>query len=94
MPWVDESATGSVNFYWSSSSGSIRLRRIGPVHLRAPSVSRGFQSFLWAILFFVVIYLGMVAVDVSKATSLIVALVSSFLIFILVRTRGDHPPLR
>jgi hypothetical protein len=62
------------------------------VHLRAPSVSKGVQAFLWALLFFVVLYLGMVAVDVSKATSLIVSLVASFGIFVLVRTRGEDRP--
>lgn len=64
------------------------------MHLRAPSIAKGVQSFLWALLFFLVLYLGMVAVDVSKATSLIISLVAAFLIFVLVRTRGDDPPLR
>jgi len=64
------------------------------VHLRAPSISKGVQSFLWALVFFLVMYLGMVAVDVSKATSLIISLVASFLIFVFVRTRGEDAPLR
>jgi hypothetical protein len=64
------------------------------VHLRAPSISKGVQAFLWAVVFFLVLYLGMVAVDVSKATSFIISLVSAFLIFVLVRTRGEDPPLR
>ncbi len=53
-----------------------------------PSIDRGVQSFLWALLFFVVMYFGMVALDVHKGTALIVSLVSSFLIFLFVRTRG------
>ncbi len=69
-------------------------RRIGAVHLRAPSISKGAQSFLWAVVFFLVLYFGMVAVDVSKATSLIVSLVAAFLIFLFVRTRGENPPLK
>ena len=64
------------------------------MHLRAPSISKGVQSFVWTLVFFVVLYLGMVAVGVSKATSLIVALVASFLIFLLVRTQGEDPPPR
>jgi hypothetical protein len=58
------------------------------MHLRAPSVDRGVQSFLWAVVFFLVMYFGMVAVEVSKATALIVSLVASFLIFVFVRTCG------
>jgi len=53
-----------------------------------PSIDRGVQSFLWALVFFLVLYFGMVAVDVSKATALIFSLVAAFLIFLLVRTRG------
>lgn len=58
------------------------------MHLRAPSVDRGVQSFLWAVVFFLVMYFGMVAVEVSMATALIVSLVASFLIFVFVRTCG------
>ena len=58
------------------------------VHLRMPSIDRGFQSFLWAVVFFLVLYFGMLAVDVSKATAFLFSLVSAFLIFLFVRTRG------
>jgi hypothetical protein len=58
------------------------------MHLRLPSVDRGVQSFLWALVFFLILYFGMVAVDVGKATALLVSLVSAFLIFLLVRIRG------
>jgi hypothetical protein len=62
------------------------------MHLRAPSVDRGVQSFIWAVVFFLFLYLGMVAIAVSKSTALIVALVSGFVVFLLVRTRGDDDP--
>jgi purine-cytosine permease-like protein len=58
------------------------------MHLRSPSVDRGVQSFIWAVVFFLVMYFGMVAVEVAKATALILSLVASFLIFVFVRTRG------
>ncbi len=58
------------------------------MHLRAPSVDRGVQSFLWTLLFFLIMYFGMIAVDVTKATSLIISLVAAFLIFLFVRIRG------
>jgi len=62
------------------------------VHLRLPSVDRGVHSFTWALVFFLILYFGMVAVEVAKATSLIVSLVSAFLIFLFIRTRGDDSP--
>ena len=58
------------------------------MHLRMPSIDRGVQSFLWALLFLVVLYFGMVALDIHKGTALLVSLVSSVLIFLFVRTRG------
>lgn len=58
------------------------------MHLRTPSIDRGVQSFLWALVFFLIMYFGMIAVDVTKATSLIISLVASFLIFLFVRIRG------
>lgn len=62
------------------------------MHLRSPSVDRGVQSFIWAVVFFLVLYLGMVAIDVSKATALVLSLVVAFLVFLLVRTRGEPDP--
>ena len=61
------------------------------MHLRLPSVDRGVHSFVWAVVFFLIMYFGMVAVDVSKATALMVSLVAAFLIFLLIRTRGRAP---
>ncbi len=59
-----------------------------PMHLRAPSIDPGVSSFLWALLFFLILWLGMVAVGVSGATALLFALVASFFIFLFVRTQG------
>ena len=61
------------------------------MHLRMPSIDKGVQSFIWALVFFLYIFFGMMAVGVDRATALIVALVSGFLIFLFVRTRGDAP---
>ena len=60
--------------------------------IRMPSVDRGVQSFIWAVVFFLVLYLGMVAIAVSKATALVLSLVVAFLVFLLVRTRGEPDP--
>ena len=58
------------------------------MHLRMPSIDRGVQSFLWALVFFLILYFGMVAIEVGKGTALLVSLVSAFLIFLFVRTHG------
>ncbi len=59
-----------------------------PLHLRAPSIDPGVSSFLWALTFFLVLWLGMLAVGVSHGTALLFALVTSFFIFVFVRTQG------
>ena len=58
------------------------------MHLRTPSIDRGVQSFLWSVVFFLVLYFGMVASQSAKGTALLVSLVLAFLIFLFVRTRG------
>ena len=37
------------------------------MHLRMPSIDQGVQSFVWAVVFFVILWLGMLAVGVSSA---------------------------
>ena len=59
------------------------------MHLRMPSIDLGVQAFAWAVFFFLVLWLGMLAVGVSAATALILSLVSSGAIFLFVRLRGD-----
>jgi purine-cytosine permease-like protein len=63
------------------------------MHLRMPSVDRGVQSFIWAVVFFLFLYFGMVAIEVSKGTAFVISLVVGFGVFLLVRTRGGDDPL-
>jgi hypothetical protein len=58
------------------------------MHLRAPSTDRGVSAFVWAAVFFVVLYFGMVAVAIHKGTAFVISLVLSFLIFLFIRARG------
>jgi hypothetical protein len=60
------------------------------VHLRPPSVDKGLQAFLWALFFFVYLWLGMLAVDVSGATAFIFAGIAAAAIFLFVRTYGEE----
>jgi purine-cytosine permease-like protein len=54
-----------------------------------PSIDKGVQSFVWAVVFFLYIFFGLKAIGVDGATSLILGLVAAFLIFLFVRTRSD-----
>jgi hypothetical protein len=62
------------------------------MHLRMPSIDKGVQSFIWAVVFFLFLFFGMKAVDVEGVVALVISLISSFLIFLFIRTRGDHRP--
>ncbi len=65
------------------------------MHLRMPSIDRGVQSFIWALVFFLYMWLGALALDYPGGTSFVVSLVLAAGIFLLVRTRGgDHPGRR
>jgi hypothetical protein len=59
------------------------------VHLRPPSIDRGVTSFLWALGLALFIWLGLMAVSVSKGTALMLALLSFGAIFLFVRVRGE-----
>ncbi len=63
-------------------------------HLRPPSVSHGFASFLWGLGLGAFIWAGLLAVDVSGATSFIVGSVAGFGIFLYVRVCGGDEPAR
>ena len=58
------------------------------MHLRMPSIDQGVQAFLWAIFFFLLLWIGMLALDVPSATALILSLVAAGAIFLFVRLRG------
>ncbi len=59
------------------------------LHLRMPSIDQGVQAFAWAVFFFVVLWVGMLAVGVSGATAFILSLVSGGVIFLFVRLHGE-----
>ena len=59
------------------------------MQLRMPSIDLGVQAFVWALFFFLLLWVGMLAVGVSSATAFILSLVSAGAIFLFVRVRGD-----
>ena len=74
----------------AASSASLTFAR--EVHpLRPPAFSPGFTAFLWALGLALYIWIGLLAVGVSGATSFLVAVVSGVLIFFYVRLYGTDP---
>jgi len=60
------------------------------MHLRPPSVDHGFASFLWALLFFVILWFGMLAVGVGSGTAFFLSVIAAALIFLFVRVQGQE----
>ena len=58
------------------------------MHLRMPSIDQGVQAFLWAVFFFLLLWVGMLALGVSSATAFILSLVAAGAIFLFVRLCG------
>jgi hypothetical protein len=57
-------------------------------HLRPPSFSPGFSAFMWGFGLGAFIWLGMLAIGITGATSFIVGAVAGFGIFVYVRVYG------
>ena len=57
--------------------------------MHLPSIAQGVQAFIWAVFFFLLLWVGMLALDVSSATAFILSLVAGGAIFLLVRLRGE-----
>jgi hypothetical protein len=89
---VDESATGSLNFFWQRGAPVPFLVSFAAMHLRMPSIDQGVQAFAWAVFFFLLLWLGMIAVGVSGATAFILSLIAGAGIFAFVRVRGEDRP--
>ena len=58
------------------------------MHFRMPSIDQGVQAFVWALFFFLLLWIGMLALGVSGATALIMSLLAGGAIFLFVRLRG------
>ena len=96
---VDETATGSANFFGrpalprraDPASTTIGAMQLPP---RPPSIDQGVIALVWAVVLGTYIYFGLLAVGASAATAIVLALVSFAGIWLLVRLRGEETPLR
>jgi hypothetical protein len=62
------------------------------MHLRPPSIDKGVTSFLWAVGFFLFLWLGMRSVGVANGTAFVMAAVAAFGIFFYIRIFGEERP--
>ena len=62
------------------------------MHLRMPSIDKGVQAFVWAVVFFLVMWLGAIMLDVSGGVAFVLSLLAAAVIFVLVRVRGEDTP--
>ena len=58
------------------------------MHLRMPSIDQGVQAFIWSVVFFLIMWLGALALDFPGGVSFVLSLVVAAAIFVLVRVRG------
>jgi hypothetical protein len=59
------------------------------LHLRPPAISHGVTSFLWAVFFGLIIWIGGAAVGFSGAVTFIAGCALGFLIFVFVERYGE-----
>ena len=64
------------------------------MHLRMPSIDQGVQAFVWAVVFFLFMWFGSLAVGFPGGTSFVISLLLAGAIFLFVRTRGASTPER
>jgi hypothetical protein len=82
---------------WSSSSSTaLGLDKLAEMsfHLRPPSVDKGVSAFFWALGFFLYLWLGMLALGISKGTALVLSAVAGSAIFLYIRLYGEDRATR
>jgi hypothetical protein len=62
------------------------------LHLRPPAIDHGVTSFLWALFFFLLIWLGGGMIGFSSAITFVVGCVAGFLSFVFIRAYGEDEP--
>jgi len=51
-------------------------------------MDKGVQAFIWALVFFLFMWLGAMAIKLPGGTSFIISLVAAAAFFLFIRTRG------
>ena len=64
------------------------------MHLHMPSIDQGVQAFAWAVVFFLYLWLGSLALGFPGGTSFVLSLLVGGAVFLLVRVRGGDASQR
>lgn len=64
------------------------------MHLRLPSIDQGVQAFVWAVVFFLYLWLGSLVMGFPGGTSFVLSLLAGAAVFLFVRVRGGDAPQR
>jgi hypothetical protein len=64
------------------------------MHLRPPAFDHGVISFLWALFFGLLIWIGGAALGFNGAMTFIIGIVAGLGIFLFVRVYGEDEPPR
>ena len=64
------------------------------MHFRLPAFDHGVTSFLWALFFGLLIWIGGTALGYGGGVSFMIGCVAGFLIFLFVRVYGEDEPRR
>lgn len=64
------------------------------MHLRPPAFDHGVVSFIWALFFFLVIWIVGGALGYGSALMFVIGAAAGFLIFLFVRVYGEDEPRR
>lgn len=62
------------------------------MHLRAPAIAHGVVSFIWGLVLGALIWVFLLGIGISGATSFIIGAVAGFGIFLAVRIYGEEAP--
>ena len=88
---VDESATGSANFFWSKPVRAPWSLDSAPMEFppRPPAFSPGFQSFVWGLVLGGYVWIGLLAIGTGGGSAFLFGVVAGVLIFFFVRLFGE-----
>jgi hypothetical protein len=88
---VDESATGSANFFGPASEPPSSVDSPAGMQFppRPPAFSPGFTSFLWGLGLGAFIWIGLLGIGVGNGSAFLFGLVAGVLIFFFVRLFGE-----
>ena len=58
------------------------------MHLRSPSVDPGVRAFIWALVFFLFMWLSAILLDFPGGASFVLSLIVAAVIFLIIRRHG------